>query len=283
MRIDLHCHTTASDGTLSPTELVSLARSRGVDVIGVTDHDTVEGVTEATGAAQGAGVRVVAGIELSTRTGDRGVHVLGYFLDPASPALSELTERMRTERLDRMERMVARLGELGYPITTDEVLAQAKGAIVARPHVARALVARGYVGSVREAFSPELIADGGLADVPRRQPSPEDAIDVIRRAKGVPVLAHPGLRHHLGTHDPLAETLIARLAERGLVGLEVEHPDHNQSAKDRLRSIARRLGLVETGGSDFHGQSERPLGASLADPDAFAELERRAGVATAGG
>lgn len=279
MRIDLHCHTTASDGMLAPTELVSLAKRSAIDVIGVTDHDTVEGVDEAVRAGVGAGVRVVAGIELSTRTDERSVHVLGYFLDPSAPALAELGDRMRAERLDRMERMVRRLNELGYELTTQEVMAQAKGTIVARPHVARALVARGYIDSVRDAFSPELIADGGLADVPRRQPSPADAIEVIAAAGGVAVIAHPGLRHHLGTHDPVSEQLIAQLARGGLAGLEVEHPDHDAPAKDWLRSLARRLGLVCTGGSDFHGETERRLGAGLTNAESFAELEARATAA----
>src|SRR5438552_8450512 len=174
MRIDLHTHTTASDGVLTPTELVALAARREVDVIAITDHDTVMGVAEAAGASEA--VRVIAGIEVSARHDGRAVHVLGYFLDATDETLLRRLDEMQADRLDRMGRMVARLNELGYELTLDEVLAHARGAVVARPHVARALVARGYVGSVRDAFTPELIADGGRADVPRRQLSPHESL-----------------------------------------------------------------------------------------------------------
>jgi predicted metal-dependent phosphoesterase TrpH len=274
MRIDLHCHTTASDGVLTPTELARLAAQRDIDVIAVTDHDTVAGVEE---AVRAGGVRVVAGIELSSRHEGRAVHVLGYFLDPTDAGLLEALDSLRTERLDRVQRMIARLNELGYELTPDEVLAQAKGAIVARPHVARALVERGYVASVREAFTSEFIADGGRADVPYvRVRSPRDALEMISAARGVAVLAHPGLAHHLGTHIPASEALIRDLAGRGLVGLEVDHPDHPPDVRDRLRSMAERLGLVTTGGSDFHGESGRPIAECTTSPNAFVQLEEKA-------
>lgn len=274
MKIDLHCHTTASDGVLTPAELVTLAARNGVDVIAVTDHDTVAGVEEAVAAGS---VRVVAGIELSSRHENRAVHVLGYFLDPASPALLHALDQMQNERLDRAKRMVERLCELGYELKLDEVLAHAHGAIVARPHVARALVARGHVASVRDAFTPEFIADGGRADVPRRQLSPQEAIALIGSAGGVPVLAHPGLLHHLGTHQPLQESFISSLREAGLAGLEVDHPDHPPDVRDGLRYLAKRLGLVTTGGSDFHGESGRPVGECTTGAEAFARLEEIAG------
>jgi 3',5'-nucleoside bisphosphate phosphatase len=279
MRIDLHAHTTASDGVLTPTELVALAAERHVDVIAVTDHDTVAGVAEATEAGRPVGVRVVAGIELSARREDRAVHMLGYFLDPDNGALLRRLDEMQTERLDRVHRMVRRLNELGYELTVDDVLAQARGAVVARPHVARALVARGHIGSVSDAFTPELIADGGRADVPRTQLTPHDAVALIGSAGGVAVIAHPGLSHHLGTHEPLPESLVRALRDEGLAGLEVDHPDHPPLVRDELRALAVELDLVATGGSDFHGETGRPIGDCTTSDDAFAHLEALAAAA----
>jgi predicted metal-dependent phosphoesterase TrpH len=272
MRIDLHTHTTASDGVLTPTELVEQASQREVDVIAVTDHDTVTGVAEATEAGERLGVRVVAGIELSARYDDRAVHVLGYFLDPGHETLRRRLDEMQAERLDRVHRMVARLNDLGFELTVDDVLAQAKGAVVARPHVARALVDRGHIGSVRDAFTPELIADGGRADVPRKQLAPHDAVALIGTAGGVAVIAHPGLAHHLGTHNPLPESLIAELRDNGLAGLEVDHPDHPPLVRDALRKLAADLGLVATGGSDFHGETGRPIADCTTSDDMFERL-----------
>jgi predicted metal-dependent phosphoesterase TrpH len=277
MRIDLHTHTTASDGVLTPTELVELASSRDVDVIGVTDHDTVTGVAEAAAAGERLGVRVVAGIELSARHTDRAVHVLGYFLDAADERLLRALDEMQVDRLDRIKRIVARLNELGYELTLDEVLAHAHGAVVARPHVARALVARGYIASVGDAFKPELIADGGRADVPRKQLTPAESVALIRAAGGVSVIAHPGLAHHLGTHDPMPDELIEQLASSGLAGLEIDHPDHDPVTRDRLQALADRLGLVATGGSDFHGETDRPIAYNTTSPESLARLEQLAG------
>ncbi len=277
MRIDLHTHTTASDGVLTPTEIVALASQRDVDVIALTDHDTVTGVAEATEAGRPLGVRVVAGIELSARHKDRAVHMLGYFLDPGNDNLRRRLDRMQAERLDRIHRMVRRLNDLGLELTVDDVLAEAKGAVVARPHVARALVARGYIGSVSDAFTPELIADGGRADVPRTQLTPREAVALIGSAGGVAVIAHPGLAHHLGTHNPLSDSLIRDLRDGGLAGLEVDHPDHPPLVRDSLRALAAELGLLITGGSDFHGESGRPIADCTTGEDAFARLEALAG------
>jgi len=273
MRIDLHTHTTASDGVLTPTELVERAAREQVDVVGVTDHDTVTGVAEAQSAGEPLGVRVVAGIELTSRHDGRAVHVLGYFLDPLDEDLRRVLDAMQAERLDRVKRMVRRLNELGYELTLDEVLRYATGAIVARPHVARALVARGYIGAVRDAFTPELIGDGGRADVSRTPITPREAVDVIAAAGGAPVIAHPGLAHHLGTHQPIPDALIDELAARGLRGLEVDHPDHDLQTRDRLRRLASRLGLVVTGGSDFHGETPRPIGYCTTTDESLASLE----------
>jgi len=273
MVIDLHTHSTASDGVLTPSDLVALAARAGVGAIALTDHDTVAGVGEARDAGERAGVRVVAGIELSARHDGRAVHVLGYFVDPARETFLKRLDEMQAERLDRIHRMVARLNELGYELAVDDVLAQARGAVVARPHVARALVARGHVRTLGEAFSPELIADGGRADVPRQQLTPREAVALIGSAGGVAVIAHAGLTHHLGTHNPLPDELVRELRDNGLAGLEVDHPDHPPLVRDRLRALAESLGLVATGGSDFHGESGRAIADCTTSDDALARLE----------
>lgn len=278
--IDLHCHTTASDGTATPTELVRTGIEHAVGVIGVTDHDTVAGVGEAQAAASGSDLIVVAGIELSTRSDARPVHLLGYFIDSTSGELLQSLKEVRERRRDRARQMVERLRELGYEITFDDVLAQAHGDVVARPHVARALVARGYIRAVRDAFTDELIGDGGRAYVSRDELSTHDALELVKRAGGVPVLAHPGVSHHEGREEPLPVELIDDLARAGLRGLEVDHPDHGTFMRDRLRLIASELDLIETGGSDWHGLPEHSLGTCTTSEDSFRRLEA---LATAGG
>jgi 3',5'-nucleoside bisphosphate phosphatase len=273
LTIDLHCHTTASDGLLSPTELVRVADSSGVDVIAVTDHDTVAGIAEAVEVGRGQGVRVVAGIEFSTRQSDRGTHVLGYFLDPSNEPLVRALVSMRDDRADRARSMVEKLNELGYELSFDEVRAQAGGDVVARPHVARALVARGYISAVRDAFTAELIADGGRAYVGRPEITPFQAIDLIRGAGGVAVVAHPGVRHHAGDTAEASETLIRKLAEHGLAGLEVHHPDHSPLAREHIIELAERYDLIQTGGSDFHGEPGRQLAWCTTPPESLERLE----------
>lgn len=271
-RIDLHAHTTASDGLLRPPELVEHAAARRLDVVAVTDHDTVAGVAEATRAGEQLSVRVVAGIELSTARQGRNVHVLGYFLDIDASMLRDALDGMRAERVDRAKRMVDRLNELGYALTFDEVMAQSAGGVIARPHVARALVARGYVPDVGSAFTPELIGDSGRAQVPRRLPDPLEGVALVRASGGVAVVAHPGTLHHDGDPVSLDEELISELRDAGLGGIEVDHPDHDDAARARWAAVADRLGLVPTGGSDFHGHGGR-LGTCTTTPEAFERLE----------
>jgi predicted metal-dependent phosphoesterase TrpH len=273
--IDLHCHTTASDGLLTPSDLVARAKTSGVDVIAVTDHDTTDGVAPARNAANG--VRVIAGIELSTRWNDRNVHMLGYFLDPDAPPLREAIATLRTDRETRAERIVARLVELGYAISMDDVREHAGGAsLIVRPHIARALVAKGYVPSVRDAFTPDLIADGGRADVAKTAISPVRAIEVIRRSGGAAVIAHAAVGHHEGEAVRIPYELLDELAAAGLAGIEVEHPDHPPLVRDELANVAARLGLIATGGSDFHGESGHVLAVCRTTPAALAELEASA-------
>jgi 3',5'-nucleoside bisphosphate phosphatase len=276
-RIDLHCHTTASDGVLSPRELVERAHADGVSVIAVTDHDTIDGVDEAMRAGSELDVRVVAGIELSTRHDGRNVHMLGYFVDIASLRLRDALSSIRNDRVERARRIVDRLVELGYEVTMDDVLAHVRGGIVARPHIARALVARGYIERVRDAFTPELIADGGRADVPKQTLTPLEAVLLLREGGAVAVIAHPGVGHHEGPVQAVSVELLTELRDRGLTGIEVDHPDHPPLVRDRLRELAAQLGLIATGGSDFHGDPGHVLGAYTTSAETLAELEARAG------
>jgi hypothetical protein len=280
LRIDLHCHTTASDGTLSPRELVERAKTDGVDVIAVTDHDTIGGVDEAFGAALELGVRVVPGIELSARHAGRNVHMLGYFVDIDSPALTHTLASLRGDRLTRARGIVGKLCDLGYEVSMEDVKRHARGDIVARPHIARALVERGHIASVREAFTPELIADGGKADVPKHALTPEEAVRLVTSAGGAPVIAHPGVGHHEGPVQAVPVELLHELTVVGLVGLEVHHPDHPPLVTDRLRALADDLHLVPTGGSDFHGDPGHTLGGWTTSEES---LEALAAAARAAG
>lgn len=189
MRADLHTHTTASDGTLSPAELVREAAAVGLQILAVTDHDTTDGIQQAQEEARRCGLELVPGVELSTDTAGAEVHILGYFVDWRDPEFTALLRRMREDRVERAREMVRRLNRLGLPLTFDDVARQADGA-VGRPHVARALVAAGYVSSFEEAFT-RYLARGRPAYVERRRFTPEEAVEVVLRAGGVPVLAHP--------------------------------------------------------------------------------------------
>jgi predicted metal-dependent phosphoesterase TrpH len=276
VRIDLHCHTTASDGVLSPRALVERARADGIGAIAVTDHDTVGGVRDATRAGDDLAVRVIPGVELSARHAGRNVHTLGYFVDVGSARLAEVLDSMRDDRAERAQRIVARLVELGFDLSMEDVLAHAGGDVIARPHVARALVARGYIARVRDAFTPDLIADGGRADVPKQTMSPLEAVRLIRETGGAAVIAHPGVGHHDGPVQAIPLELLRELRDAGLAGLEVDHPDHPPLVRDRLRDLADELGLVVTGGSDFHGDPEHVLGAYTTVPENLEALEARA-------
>jgi hypothetical protein len=278
--IDLHCHTTASDGTAEPGALVREAAARGVDVVGVTDHDTVAGVAPAREAAEGLSVRVVPGIELSTRHGARELHVLGYFVDVSNDVLGHAIERMRVQRVERARLILERLQQLGYGITMADVEAQAGGEVIARPHIARALLARGYVKSIRDAFTEDFIGDGGRAFVAREAMTSVEGIDLIRAAGGIAVLAHAGVTHHEGDRNVLEDDVVAELARAGLVGLEVDHPDHPPLIRDRLRAMADEYDLVPTGGSDWHGLPEHTLGGWTTFEESFRRLEA---LATADG
>ncbi len=270
--IDLHCHTSASDGTLSPVDLVERAKADGADVIAVTDHDTVDAIEECIRSGQVNGVRVVPGIELSCYE-HRSVHMLGYFIDLNYPPLREELVKLKAERVTRARRIVERLNELGYDLTFGEVRVHSRGEIFARPHIARAMVTRGYIDDVRDAFTPELIGDGGRADVTKRSPTPGEGIELIRRAGGVPVMAHPAVGHHEGPERSVPVALIEALKEKGLQGIEVDHPDHPRAIRDELATLAATLNLIGTGGSDFHGEPGHRIGNCTTSADALAALE----------
>jgi predicted metal-dependent phosphoesterase TrpH len=267
VRADLHSHSTASDGTDAPAEVMRRARAAGLDAIALTDHDTVAG-HDAARAALPPGLTLVPGMELSSRLDGHSVHLLGYLFDPADPELSAETAKIRESRLHRAEAMAARLAELGAPVTWEQVRAIAGDGVVGRPHLARAMVEAGVIESPEQAFGPDWIGTGGRAYVPRYALDPARAIALIRAAGGVTVLAHPRAR---GWAVP--DEVIADLAAAGLAGIEVWHPDQDLDQRMLLQALARRLDLVASGGSDDHGEfTGHRLGSDTIAPDAYERL-----------
>jgi len=272
--IDLHTHTRYSDGTFTPAELVSLALERDLDVVAVTDHDSTEGIAEAVEAAEGTRLEIVPGVEFSTVDDGHGVHVLAYWMDLEDAEFQAELRRLRDDRFTRGERMVEKLQELGYPVSFERVREIASGGNIVRPHVAQALVEAGVVPSIDDAFTPRLIGDGGRAYVEKHALHPVDAIALIKRARGLAVVAHPGL-HEEGLGVP--DELIERMVPAGLDGIEAAHTDHTPEMESRYRRMARRLGLVATGASDCHGTRYDPvrLGSVTTDPEEFARLRSK--------
>jgi len=246
MKIDLHLHTTASDGTDAPSDVVRIAFERGFSAIAITDHDSMSGVEEAVRAGAALGVRVIPGVEISA-CGEREVHVLGYGMTSSETLEAHLT-RMREQRSERMRQMVYRLNRIGVGITLKQATRGATGA-VGRSHLARALVYRGDARDVRDAFN-RYLAPGRPAFVPREKLSVEEAIDMIREAGGISVIAHPGQERIEGYWN---RTRLQPLIRAGLAGLECFHPAHNTQQCMELVDICRQLGLLVTGGSDYHG------------------------------
>ncbi|MCQ6554432.1 PHP domain-containing protein [Streptomyces sp. C10-9-1] len=273
MRIDLHTHSTASDGTDTPAGLVRNAAAAGLDVVALTDHDTTRGHAEAA-AALPAGLTLVTGAELSCRLDGVGLHLLGYLFDPEEPELLRRRELVRDDRVPRARAMVARLRELDVPVTWEQVARIAGEGSVGRPHIAEALVELGVVSSVSDAFTPAWLADGGRAHVEKCELDPFTAISLVKAAGGVTVLAHP-LAVKRGRTVP--EDAFAALAAHGLDGVEVDHMDHDDAARTRLRGLAADLGLLVTGSSDYHGSRKTcALGEYTTDPEIYGEITRRA-------
>jgi predicted metal-dependent phosphoesterase TrpH len=273
MRIDLHTHSSVSDGTETPAELLATAAAAGLDVVALTDHDTTDGWAAAA-TARPAGLTVVPGMELSCRwlpQGDRpiSVHLLAYLFDPEHPALLAERTRLREERLDRGERMVRGLAEAGFPVRWDEIVEASEGGVVGRPHVARALVGAGVVQSVDEAFA-TLINHRSPYYVAKVDTHVFDGIALVRAAGGVPVFAH-GLASKRGR--VVGDAAIEAMVDAGLLGLEVDHPDHAPDEREHLRALAERRGLIATGSSDYHGTNKTtPIGACLTAPDQLEAL-----------
>ncbi|PYC72142.1 phosphatase [Streptomyces tateyamensis] len=274
MRIDLHAHSNASDGTDSPAELVAAAVTAGLDVVALTDHDTVAGHAEAAAAVRalpaGHRLTLVPGAELSCRVEGVSMHLLAYLFDPAEPAFAAERELVRNDRFRRGQAVVERCRQLGAPISWEQVQRIAGDGSVGRPHIASALVEAGVVATVDEAFTRDWLANGGRADVPKHETDPVTAVRLVRAAGGVPVFAHPGAVKRGRT---VSDQVIADLALAGLGGLEVDHTDHDEPTRLRLRGLAGELGLFCTGSSDYHGARKAVrLGAFTTAPHAFEEL-----------
>ena len=274
--IDLHLHTTASDGRLAPDALVARAAALGLTTISVTDHDTTAGLAEAAGAAARLGVRLVSGIEITAVERARDVHVLGYFFDPDHAPFVEFLRAQRDDRRRRVETMIARLTDLGMPLDGDRLLGSVtsgSGRAIGRPHVADALVAAGYATDRGDAFD-RFIAEGRPAFVPRFGASVGEVAAIVRAAGGVASLAHPGLMR--------LDEAIAGFVTDGLSAIEVWHSDHDEAAVARYDTMARQLGLGRSGGSDFHADHSHHasgFGSVTLPLEAFEDLEARAGQA----
>lgn len=267
MQIDLHTHSTFSDGTRTPDELMADAVRAGLDVIALTDHDTVDGWDAAVEAARTAGVGLVRGIEITCRRDEDSVHLLAYLPSPHDPALMGELAKARESRLTRMDRMVERLAADDIPVTMEQVRSHwREGATLGRPHLADALVAAGLVETRREAFDRYLSNDSPYY-VAHYAPDPVRAVELVVAAGGVAVIAHPFTTLQ---HRPVSRDLIADLASAGMLGVEVDHRDHDDAARHELRGIAAELGLVVTGSSDYHGAGKDNLiGENRTDPEAF--------------
>ena len=263
--VDLHMHSTMSDGQLTPTELVEAGAAQGLQIMSLTDHDTVAGFAEATSAAERCGIRLIPGVEISASFG-REVHLLGYFFDPENVELVAVLQARCAERVERVREICNRLSILGCVIDPSAVLKSADGN-VGRPHIARALLAAGHVRDMDHAFT-KYLGDGRPAYVPASQLSIQDAIALIHRAGGITSIAHPGV-------DKITHR-IGELQEMGLDAVEVEHPSHNPGMRAKLRSIVSVTGLGITGGSDLHLRDATPrFGTSGLDLDSLKRLESR--------
>ena len=273
VRIDLHTHSSVSDGTDSPATLVATAAAAGLDVVALTDHDTTAGWTAAA-EARPAGLTIVPGMELSCRyfSSDGppiAVHLLAYLFDPLHPAFAAERARLREERLSRGERIVTGLAADGYPVAWAQIVARSEGGVVGRPHIARALVEAGVVDSVDHAFA-TLLHHRSPYYAPKADTDVLDGIRLVRAAGGVPVFAH-GLATSRGR--VVGDDAIAAMTAAGLLGIEVDHPDHTPDQRAYLRALADGLGLIRTGSSDYHGTNKRtPIAACTTEPDQYEAL-----------
>ena len=271
MRVDLHVHSNNSDGAFPPQEVARIARDAGLDGIALTDHDSVAGIEAARSAGEGLGLRVIPGSEISAVYQGSSVHILGYFLDTAHPRLVEELGAIRDDRVWRAKGMIAKLNDLGVPVTFEQVREIAKGESIVRPHVAQAMVDLGVISSTVDAFTPDWILEGGRAYVEKKALTPEAAVTLIGEAGGVAVIAHPVW--HPKTPEG-QEELVELLVPLGLAGIEVDHPDHDPPTRERFGALAKRKGLLATGSSDYHGNDHGGrIGENTTAPDVLDALE----------
>jgi predicted metal-dependent phosphoesterase TrpH len=255
--IDLHCHSTASDGTLPPAEVVRLAVRSGLSAIALTDHDTIGGVAEAAAEAKAVGLDFLPGIEISAEYPSPGtMHILGYGVDPESATLKRLTDQLIEGRDNRNPRIVAKLNEMNVAVTMDEWEAEAKSNVLGRPQLAAILLRKGYVSSIKQAFD-KYIGQGAPAYFDKERLTPRRALEMIRESSGLPVLAHPPqLRTE---NDGQLDRVVKDLVDLGLAGIEIIHSDHDALWVEKCTKIADRYGLLKTGGSDFHGTNKKNI------------------------
>jgi predicted metal-dependent phosphoesterase TrpH len=273
VRADLHSHSSVSDGTEPPAAVVRRAAAAGLDVLALTDHDTVAGHREAT-LALPAGMTLLPGAELSARLEGHSVHLLAYLFDPQNDALAGELAEIRESRLFRAKGMVDKLIAMDVPVTWEQVSEIAAGGVVGRPHIARAMIDAGVVGSIEEAFTPDWLGPGGPAYVSRYALDPVRAIRLVKAAGGVTVLAHP---RGTGRGWQVPDAVIADLRRAGLTGIEVNHPQHNERERGRLGELARTLGLIPSGGSDDHGAlTAFRLGSEVAPEGSYEALIEQA-------
>jgi 3',5'-nucleoside bisphosphate phosphatase len=273
VRADLHSHSSVSDGTEPPAAVVGRGAEAGLDVLALTDHDTVAGHREAIRALP-PGMTLLPGAELSGRLEGHSVHLLAYLFDADNDALAGELAEIRESRLFRAKAMVDKLTRLDVPVTWEQVSEIAGGGVVGRPHIARAMIDAGVVASLEEAFTPDWLGPGGPAYVSRYALDPARAIRLVRAAGGVTVLAHPRGR---GRGWQLPDAVIADLSRAGLTGIEVNHPQHDEGERGRLRELARTLGLIASGGSDDHGAlTDFRIGSELAPDGSYEALIEQA-------
>jgi hypothetical protein len=276
VRIDLHTHSSASDGTDAPQDVVAAAAEAGLDVVALTDHDSTAGWADATQAARRLGVVLVPGAEISCQSDGISVHLLSYLHDPAHPELLDELDRTRLDRVSRARRMVDRIA-VDYDLSWDDVVAQVPdGATVGRPHIADAMVARGHAVDRSAAFD-TVLYNGSPYHLSHYAPDAERAVRLVARAGGVPVMAHPlaGRRGRV-----VSDAVIAGLADAGLAGLEADHRDHTPAEREHLRGLAADLGLFVTGASDYHGDGKvNRIGENLTAPEVFEQIAAQ-GVGT---
>jgi len=268
--IDLHSHSRASDGQYAPSEVARRAADAGIAVWALCDHDTVAGLEEAGRAAASLGVRLVPGIELSAFLDRKEIHLVGHFVDPSHASLGRFEDFLADRRRERMALIIERLAALGVRIRAEDVVKFSGGKTIGRPHVARAIVETGAVATVKEAFD-RFLGEGQPAYVQRYRLLADDAVKLVRGAGGTTSIAHPGV-------SKLERGDVERLRQAGVDGIEVRHPDHNPSVREKYLRIAEALDLVPTAGSDFHGEAvapDRHLGMVTMDEDQLARLERR--------